>query len=235
MTIHFGGSENGTTTLKAFIRSMTNQYLNTAETHIVDFRKPENMRKLSFSSTNGGHPFTDMDQDLLVAGYKREAVPSHNNPLTPHGLSSLGSFLNELQLAAIDGFIPKIDYLPTHKMAKSGWNAVMVNDIPAYLTVVKQPQDVSVTTGQPFTIKAICDRPEANWEVLKAGTAVAVATGRGTTATYTVAASTADHAGQYSVKFTEDALTATSKTVTVTVQAIAKTAFDEGFDQGFGA
>lgn len=234
MTIHFGGSENGNTTLKAFIRSMTNQYLNTAETHIVDFRKPDNLRKLSVSSANGGHPFTDMDQDLPVAGYKREAVPSHNNLLTPNGLSSLGSFLNELQLAARDGFIPKIAYLPTHKMAKSGWNAVMVNDIPAYLTVIKQPSDVTVVTGQPFTIKAICDRPEAHWEVLKTGTAVAVASGIGTTATYTVDAAVADNAGKYSVKFTEDALTATSKTVTVTVSAVAaKTAFADGFSEGF--
>lgn len=100
MAIHFGSSVNGMI-LKDFMISMANQYLNTAETHIVDFRKEKNIKALSFSSVNGGHPFFDLDQDLAVADYQQVYTPQDGQFLAPNGVPSLGVFLNEIQIAAI--------------------------------------------------------------------------------------------------------------------------------------
>lgn len=221
MAIHFGSSVNSMI-LKDFMISMANQYLNTAETHIVDFTKEKNIKALSFSSANGGHPYFELDQDLAVADYQQVYTPQDGQFLAPNGVKSLGVFLNEIQIAAIQGFMPEFDFIPAHKSILGSWNAFMKRDIPPYLTVVKQPAPVTVQEAQEFTIEAICDRPEAHWVVkhIVGQVETDVANGVGTTATYHVQEATLDDAGSYKVVFTEDALTATSNTVTVAVTPI---------------
>jgi hypothetical protein len=221
MAIHFGTSVNSTN-LRQFMISMANQYLNTAETHIVDFTKEKNIKSLSFSSVNGGHPYFELDQDLAVTDYQPKYTPQADQWLATNGVTQLGVFLNELQIAAIHGFMPQFDYIPPHKSMLGSWNAIMKRDIPPYLTIVKQPVGASVQETQEFTIEAICDRPEAHWVVKHIVGLVEtdVANGVGTTATYHVQEATLDDGGSYKVVFTEDALTSTSNTVDVTVSPV---------------
>lgn len=218
MAIHFGTSVNNTN-LRKFMISMANQYLNTAETHIVDFTKEKNIKSLSFSSANGGHPYFELDQDLAVTDYQQKYTPQADQWLSPNGVTHLGVFLNELQVAAIQGFMPQFDYIPPHKSMLGSWNAIMKRDIPPYLTIVKQPADVVVDERGEFTIEAICDRPEAHWviKLKNGGGENDIANGIGTTATYHTNEAALHDAGEYRVVFTEDTLTATSRTATVTV------------------
>lgn len=219
MAIYLNESMNGVS-LKDFIKNMTNQYLNTAETHIIDFRKAINIGRIGYSSVNGGHPFNDLEQDLALTDYVPISTPKANKPLTKNGITTLGEFLNELQVAAIKGYLPEITYIPIHKSQIGKYNAKMINNIPPYLTIVVQPSDKNVDETKAFTLRAVCDRPEASWELFKVGTADAIATGHGIIAHYTIDEATLDDAGEYSFTFKEDALVATSRTATVTVKEL---------------